>query len=81
VKVTLTNVGTMPKDGPWAIIFPLEGREGRLIRAAFVAAAIADKDTDLSPSLGDQIIAHTVLLGPAEGNDFEGTFKATDRAR
>lgn len=72
LKVTLTNIGTLPKEAMghnWVLL--KKGSDP----AAFSAAAMTAKDTDYIPaSLKDQIIAHTQTLGPRKSD--EVTFKA-----
>ena len=72
LHVTLTNIGTMPKEAMghnWILL--KEGSDP----AAFAAAAAANKDTDYFPAaLKDQVIAHIELLGPRKSG--EVTFNA-----
>lgn len=72
VKVTLTNLGTMPKVamGHNFVLLKL-GADPK----AFADAAIAAAATDYIPAAkADQIIAHTKLLGPKQSDEI--TFKA-----
>jgi azurin len=72
IKVTLTNIGTLPKEAMghnWVLL--KKGSDA----GAFSAAAMTAKDTDYIPAaLKDQIIAHTQTLGPRKSD--EVTFKA-----
>jgi azurin len=71
LKVVLTNIGTQPKEvmgHNWVLL-----KAGTDV-AAFDAAAVTAKASDYIPdSLKDQIIAHTVLLGPRKSDEI--TFK------
>ncbi len=73
VKVSLTNIGQLPKEAMghnWVLLKP-----GTDINA-FAAAAMTAREKDYIPdSLKDQIIAHTALLGPRKTD--EVTFKIT----
>jgi len=72
VKVTMTNLGTMPKVAMGHNFILL--KKGTDLKA-FTDAAIMAAATDYVPaSLADQIIAHTKLLGPKQSD--EVTFKA-----
>lgn len=66
VKVHMTNVGSMPKQAMahnFVVLKP--GSDA----AAFATAAAPAADTDhIPPSLKDEIIAHTKLLGPKESD-------------
>jgi azurin len=72
LKVTLTNIGTLPKEAMghnWILL--KKGSDA----AAFSAAAMTAKDTDYIPdALKDQVIAHTQTLGPRKSD--EVSFKA-----
>lgn len=72
LKVTLTNIGTFPKETMghnWVLL--KKGADAM----AFANAAIPAKATDfIPPSLKDQVIAHTELIGPRKSS--EVTFKA-----
>lgn len=72
VKVTLTNVGNMPKTAMghnWVLL-----KKGTDVQA-FVNAAVAAGATDYIPAdQSDKIIAHTKLLGPKQSDEI--TFKA-----
>ncbi len=72
VKVTLTNVGTQPKQAMghnWTLL--QKGADA----AAFANAAVAHKDADYFPAeLAGEVLAHTKLLGPRESDSVE--FKA-----
>lgn len=66
-KITLTNVGTQPKEVMGHNFVVL--KPGTDV-AAFDTAAMAAKDTDYIPaSMKDQVIAHTPLLGPRKSAD------------
>src|SRR5436189_6117638 len=60
LKVTLTNIGTLPKEAMghnWVLL--KKGSDP----AAFSAAAMTAKDTDYIPAaLKDQVIVHTTTL-------------------
>ncbi len=72
VKVTLTNLGTMPKVAMGHNFILL--KKGTDLKA-FTDAAIMAAATDYVPAaLADQIIAHTKLLGPKQSDEI--TFKA-----
>jgi azurin len=72
VKVTLTNMGTMPKVAMGHNFILL--KKGTDLKA-FTDAAIMAAATDYVPAaLADQIIAHTKLLGPKQSDEI--TFKA-----
>ena len=72
VKLTLTNLGTVPKAAMGHNFILL--KKGTDLKA-FTDAAIMAAATDYVPaSLADQIIAHTKLLGPKQSD--EVTFKA-----
>ncbi len=72
VKVTLTNMGTMPKQAM--------GHNFVLLKKGvdpkeFTTAAMAAAATDYVPAdKADQVIAHTKLLGPKQSDEI--TFKA-----
>ena len=72
VKLTLTNLGTMPKVAMGHNFVLLH--KGADIKA-FTDAAIMAAATDYVPAaLADQVIAHTKLLGPKQSDEI--TFKA-----
>jgi len=72
VKVTMTNLGTMPKVAMGHNFILL--KKGTDLKA-FTDAAIMAAATDYIPAaLADQIIAHTKLLGPKQSD--EVNFKA-----
>ncbi|MES1168983.1 MAG: azurin [Oleiharenicola lentus] len=72
VKVTMTNLGTMPKVAMGHNFILL--KKGTDLKA-FTDAAIMAAATDYIPaSQADQIIAHTKLLGPKQSDEI--TFKA-----
>ena len=72
VKVTLTNLGTMPKVAMGHNFILL--KKGTDLKA-FTDAAIMAAATDYVPAaLADQLIAHTKLLGPKQSDEI--TFKA-----
>lgn len=72
VKVTLTNMGTLPKAAMghnWVLL-----KKGADVKA-FTDAAVMAAATDYVPAaLADQVIAHTKLLGPKQSE--EVSFKA-----
>ncbi len=72
VKVTLTNIGTMPKSAMGHNFVLLEkGVDPN----EFVDAAAATAEADYIPeSMKDKVIAHTKLLGPKQSDEI--TFKA-----
>src|SRR3954467_12221104 len=72
VKVTLTNVGTMPKAAmAHNFVLLKKGVDPK----AFADAAVGAQATDYIPAdQSDKIIAHTKLLGPKQSD--EVTFKA-----
>ncbi len=72
VKVTLTNLGTMPKVAMGHNFVLL--KKGADLKA-FTDAAIMAAATDYVPAvLADQVIAHTKLLGPKQSDEI--SFKA-----
>jgi azurin len=72
VKLTLTNLGTMPKVAMGHNFVLLH--KGADVKA-FTDAAIMAAATDYIPAaLADQVIAHTKLLGPKQSDEI--TFKA-----
>ena len=72
VKVTMTNLGTMPKVAMGHNFVLL--KKGADLKA-FTDAAIMAAATDYIPAaLADQIIAHTKLLGPKQSDEI--SFKA-----
>jgi azurin len=76
VKVTFTNLGTMPKVAMGHNFIVLH-KDADL--KAFVDAAVAAQATDYIPAAKtDQIIAHTKLLGPKQSDEI--TFKAPAEA-
>ena len=72
VKVTMTNMGTLPKAAMghnWVLL-----KKGADVKA-FTDAAVMAAATDYVPAaLADQVIAHTKLLGPKQSE--EVSFKA-----
>ncbi len=72
VKVTMTNLGTMPKVAMGHnFVLLKKGADSK----AFSDAAIMAAATDYVPAaLADQVIAHTKLLGPKQSDEI--TFKA-----
>ena len=72
VKVTMTNMGTLPKAAMghnWILL-----KKGVDVKA-FTDAAVMAAATDYVPAqFADQIIAHTKLLGPKQSE--EVSFKA-----
>jgi azurin len=72
VKITFTNMGTMPKVAMGHNLIVLK-KDTDL--KAFTDAAVMAAATDYVPAAkADQIIAHTKLLGPKQSEDL--TFKA-----
>ena len=72
VKLTFTNMGTMPKQAMGHnVVILKKGVDAK----AFATAAMAAAATDYVPaSLADQVLAHTKLLGPKQSDEI--TFKA-----
>ncbi|HEY0864725.1 MAG TPA: azurin [Lacunisphaera sp.] len=72
VKITLTNVGNMPKAAMGHnLVILKKGVDAK----AFVDAAVSAMATDYVPAaLSDQVIAHTKLLGPKQSEEL--VFKA-----
>jgi azurin len=72
VKLTLTNLGTMPKVAMGHnLVILKKGSDSK----AYSDAAIMAVATDYVPAaLADQVIAHTKLLGPKQSDEI--TFKA-----
>lgn len=72
VKITLTNIGTMPKTAMGHnFVLLKKGVDPKTVADAAVAA----QATDYVPAnMSDQIIAHTKLLGPKQSDEI--TFKA-----
>ena len=72
VKLTFTNMGTMPKQAMGHnVVILKKGVDAK----AFANAAIAAAATEYIPAeLADQILAHTKLLGPKQSDEI--TFKA-----
>lgn len=72
VKITLTNVGNMPKAAMGHNLVVLKkGADAK----AYVDAAVTAMATDYLPAaLADQVIAHTKLLGPKQSEEI--VFKA-----
>lgn len=72
VKVTLTNIGSMPKAAMahnWVLL--KKGADAK----AFTDAAVTAQATDYLPAaLADQVIAHTKLIGAKQSDEI--TFKA-----
>lgn len=71
VKLTLLNVGKMPKNAMGHnVVFLVEGADEN----AFAATAAAARDNDFIPSeLSSQILAATKMLGPGESDTIEFT--------
>jgi azurin len=67
LKVVLTNIGTQPKEvmgHNWVLL-----KAGTDV-AAFSAASVTAKATDYVPdAMKDQVIVHTVLLGPRKSDE------------
>jgi len=72
VKITLTNIGNMPKAAMGHnLVLLKKGADAK----AYVDAAITATVTDYIPAaLSDQVIAHTKLLGPKQSEEL--VFKA-----
>ncbi len=72
VKITLTNIGNMPKAAMGHNLVVLKkGADAK----AYVDAAVTAIATDYIPAaLADQVIAHTKLLGPKQSEEL--IFKA-----
>jgi azurin len=72
VKITLTNVGNMPKAAMGHnMVILKKGADAK----AYVDAAVTAMATDYIPAaLADQVIAHTKLLGPKQSEEL--VFKA-----
>lgn len=72
VKLTMTNLGTMPKVAMGHnFVLLKKGADAK----AFSDAAVMAAATDYVPAaLADQVIAHTKLLGPKQSDEI--TFKA-----
>lgn len=74
VKVTLKNVGKLPKEAmSHNVVILAQGTDVQ----AFGEAAVKDKANDHIPaSMVTDVIAHTKLLGPGESDEI--TFKVAD---
>lgn len=71
VKVTFTNIGTMPKQAMGHNFIVL--KKGADLKA-FTDAAVMAAATDYIPAAkADQIIAHTKLLGPKQSEELTFT--------
>lgn len=72
VKITLTNIGNMPKAAMGHnLVILKKGSDAK----AFVDASVTAMATDYIPAtLADQVIAHTKLLGPKQTEEL--SFKA-----
>lgn len=72
VKVTLTNLGSLPKAAMGHnLVLLTKGTDPK----AFADAAVMAAATDYIPaSLSGQVIAHTKMLGPKQSDEI--TFKA-----
>lgn len=72
VKITLTNIGSMPKAAMahnWVLL--KKGADAK----AYIDAAVTAQATDYLPAaLADQVIAHTKLIGAKQSDEI--TFKA-----
>lgn len=76
VKITLTNLGTMPKAAMGHNLIIL--KKGTDVKA-YADAAVMAAATDYVPAAkADQVIAHTKLLGPKQSEEI--TFKAPAEA-
>ena len=74
-KVTLTNIGTMPKQAMGHNFVVLKaGSDAAAFSVA--AAAPAAGAEHIPPTLADQVIAHTKMLGPKEADSV--TLKFTE---
>ena len=74
IKITLTNIGTMPKTAMGHNFVVLQ--KGTDLKA-FSDAAVAAAATDYIPaSMADKIVAHTKLLGGKQSDEI--TFKLTE---
>lgn len=72
VKITLTNVGTMPKTAMGHnFVLLKKGVDPKTVADAAVSAQATDY---IPASMADQIIAHTKLLGPKQSEEL--SFKA-----
>ncbi len=72
VKVTLTNMGSMPKAAMGHnFVLLKKGVDPKEVVDAGVTAAATDY---IAPSMADKIIAHTKLLGPKQSEELN--FKA-----
>jgi azurin len=66
ITIELKNVGTMPKEAMGHNLLVLKPGTDPM---AFAMKAIAAKATDYVPAdAGDQVLAHTKLLGPGESD-------------
>ena len=74
VKVTLKNVGKLPKEAmSHNVVILAQGTDVQ----AFGEAAVKDKANDHIPAaMATDVIAHTKLLGPGESDEI--TFKVAD---
>ncbi|MBN8835365.1 MAG: azurin [Niastella sp. SCN 39-18] len=74
VKLTLKNIGKMPKEGmAHNVVILAMGTDVQ----AFGEAAVTEKSADhIPPSMVSSVIAHTKLLGPGESDTI--TFKVTE---
>jgi azurin len=74
VKVTLKNVGKLPKEAmAHNVVILAQGTDVQ----AFGEAAVKDKANDHIPAaMATDVIAHTKLLGPGESDEI--TFKVAD---
>lgn len=76
VKITLTNMGTLPKEAMGHNLVIL--KKGADV-AAFATAAATARATDYVPAaLADQVVAHTKVLGPKQSDEIN--FKAPAEA-
>ncbi len=67
IKLVLTNAGTLPKETMGHNLVVLKPGSDPM---AFSAAAGGAKDTDYVPAaLKDQVVGHTVLLGPRKSDE------------
>jgi len=66
VKVTMTNIGTMPKQAMAHNFVVLKA--GSDANAFAMAAAPATATDHIPPALKDEVIVHTKMLGPKESD-------------
>lgn len=76
VKITLTNLGTMPKQAMGHNLVVL--KKGADVKGYADAAVMAAATEYIPAAKADQVIAHTKLLGPKQSEEI--TFKAPAEA-